>query len=99
MRRSRAREWRMTPRVPAAGFYDSLASDYHKLYKDWTSASVRHGDIISRLLIRFGITPANGPITDVACGIGTQTLGMGEAGWSVIASDLTLTAVARAREE
>jgi SAM-dependent methyltransferase len=94
-----ARECQMTPRVPAASFYDSLASDYHKLYRDWTSSSARHGDIISRLLIQFGITPANRPIADVACGIGTQTLGMARAGWSVMASDVSSTAVARAREE
>lgn len=89
----------MTPQVPVASFYDSLASDYHKLYRDWTSSSTRHGDIIGRLLIQSGIDPANGPIADVACGIGTQTLGIARAGWSVIASDVSSAAVARASSE
>lgn len=89
----------MTSQVPVASFYDSLASDYHKLYRDWTSSSARHGDIIGRLLIQSGIDPANGPIADVACGIGTQTLGMARAGWSVIASDVSSAAVARASGE
>ncbi len=38
-------------------------------------------------------------ILDVACGIGTQALGLAQLGYQVTASDLSRAAVARARRE
>ncbi|MCB1046920.1 MAG: class I SAM-dependent methyltransferase [Calditrichaeota bacterium] len=43
--------------------------------------------------------PETSAILDVACGIGTQSLGLAALGWSVRASDLSPASVERARRE
>jgi len=76
-------------------FYDALAEHFHLIFEDW-DASMRHqGQIIARLLP----LPECGPILDVACGIGTQSLPLAALGYSVEASDVSRAAVARAERE
>jgi len=78
-----------------AQFYDALAEHYHLMFEDW-NASMRHqGQIIAKLLPN----PTCGPILDVACGIGTQSLPLAALGYSVEASDVSRAAVARAERE
>ena len=78
-----------------ARFYDALAEHYHFMFEDW-DASMRHqGQIIAKLLPN----PTCGPILDVACGIGTQSLPLAALGYSVEGSDVSVAQVARAERE
>jgi SAM-dependent methyltransferase len=78
-------------------FYNDLADLYHLVYEDWPSRVERQGQILSDL-IRFH-WPAATNITDVACGIGTQALGLAQHGFQIAASDLSVRAVERANGE
>jgi SAM-dependent methyltransferase len=79
-------------------FYDQLAPFYHLLYPNWEASVARQSRGIVTVLEEFGISPG-ARILDAACGIGTQTLGLAQLGYSVTASDLAPAAVARARAE
>ena len=81
-----------------ADFYDRLAPLYHLIYPDW-NASVRwQGEQLSALL--EAEWPGHGKrVLDVACGIGTQAIALAMRGYSVTASDLSVKAVERARQE
>lgn len=60
--------------MSTAQFYDGLADTYHALYPDWRSESRAQGEALDRLLSRWHHGPAD--VADVACGIGTQLLGL-----------------------
>ena len=79
-------------------FYDDLAPYYHLLYGDWDNAVSEQGLALSALLRELGVVPG-AAIHDGACGIGTQTLGLLDAGYRVSASDLSAGAVERLRLE
>jgi len=51
-------------------FYDALAPDYDAIFADWPASVARQGALLADLL-----ADAPDPILDVACGMGTQTLG------------------------
>ena len=78
-------------------FYDGLADTYHALYPDWGSAVRAQGQALHRLLSRWHASPAD--IADVACGIGTQLLGLADLGHRVFGADISARAVQRARRE
>jgi len=80
------------------GFYDPLAEHYHLLFKDWDASIERQASVLHALL---GSQLRDGPlkILDCSCGIGTQALGFASRGHSVVASDLSPAAVARAKRE
>ncbi len=78
--------------------YDDIAEVYHLVYVDWHDTVARHGAALDALLrARLGGGPFS--IRDVACGIGTQSLGLAALGHRVTASDIAVGAVARARRE
>jgi SAM-dependent methyltransferase len=79
-------------------FYDRLAPFYHLIYPDW-EASIRRqaADLDAILREHWGAGPL--AILDLACGIGTQALGLAALGHTVTGSDLSPPAVARARRE
>ncbi len=81
-----------------AGFYDDLAAYYHLVYPDWDDAIGRQAEALDRIIRGAGVPPAS-RVLDVACGIGTQSLGLARLGYAVTASDLSAGAVARARRE
>jgi SAM-dependent methyltransferase len=83
--------------MSAAQFYDSLADTYHALYPDWRSECVTQGRALHRLLSRWHPGPAD--IADVACGIGTQLIGLAALGHRVLGADISARAVQRARRE
>lgn len=79
-------------------FYDALAPFYHLIYPDWEASSARQAaalDVVVRAELGEG---ARRTVLDVACGIGTQALGMAALGYAVAASDLSAGAVRRLRE-
>jgi SAM-dependent methyltransferase len=84
-------------RVSAAQFYDGLADTYHALYPDWHGASRAQGTALHGLLSRWH--PGAADIADVACGIGTQLIGLAVLGHRVLGADISARAVQRARRE
>jgi glycine/sarcosine N-methyltransferase len=84
-------------RVSTAQFYDGLADTYHALYPDWRSASRAQGRTLDRLLSRWHHSPAD--IADVACGIGTQLIGLAGLRHRVLGAGISARAVRRARRE
>src|SRR5262249_30726242 len=79
-------------------FYDGLAPIYHLIYPAW-EASIRRQAIALDSLIRQHWGEEKLRILDVACGIGTQALGLAGLGHAVTALDLSPAAVERARAE
>ena len=79
-------------------FYDELSENYHLIYADWDEAVEQQGAALGRL-IRDILGPGPKRILDVACGIGTQALGLACRGHEVTGTDLSPGAVARARAE
>lgn len=79
-------------------FYDDLAASYHLILEDWQSSISRQADVLHSI-----ITDEWGGgvhrMVDVACGIGTQAIGLACRGYVVSASDLSANSVHRARYE
>jgi glycine/sarcosine N-methyltransferase len=78
----------------ARDFYDALAGDYHLIFEDWDASILRQGALIHSLL---GGYPQR--VLDVACGMGTQAIGLARLGHAVVARDLSPALVNRAMVE
>jgi SAM-dependent methyltransferase len=83
--------------MSTAQFYDGLADTYHALYPDWVGEGRTQAEALQRLLGRWHRGPAD--IADIACGIGTQLIGLAGLGHRLLGSDTSLRAVQRARRE
>jgi glycine/sarcosine N-methyltransferase len=79
-------------------FYDALAEHYHLLFEDWNQSIERQGAILNAIL-RSVLPRSPLRVLDCACGMGTQAIGLAQAGHHVVASDLSPSALARARRE
>lgn len=84
--------------VDPQAFYDSLAGDYHLMFGDWWTQAVWQGEVLDRILRSSGV-PDGATLLDCTCGIGTQALPLAARGYRVTGSDLSSSAVARARDE
>ncbi|MBR4473684.1 MAG: class I SAM-dependent methyltransferase [Oscillospiraceae bacterium] len=78
-------------------FYNSLASQYDKLFLDWQGATHEQATILNRILIDSGYDKT-AEILDCACGIGTQAIGLAALGYTVTASDISDRELAEATE-
>src|SRR4051812_26544130 len=89
----------MTPADRAA--YDPFAPYYHLVYENWAASVTRQGQALDRIIrdVSGGDDRAARTVLDVACGIGTQSLGLAALGYHVTASDLSGASVARAGKE
>ena len=87
----------MTPDATPAAFYDDLAADYHLIFADWDTAIAREAAIITGLMRDRGVTA--GPVLDASCGIGTQAIGLAQAGFAVTATDISPASVERCARE
>lgn len=79
-------------------FYDQLAPFYHLIFPDW-EASIQRQAAALDAIVREYWGEARLTILDVACGIGTQALGLAALGHRVTASDVSAEAIARAQRE
>jgi SAM-dependent methyltransferase len=79
-------------------FYASLTPFYHLLYPDWDKSISCQASMLEAI-IKDNWGEDNLKILDVACGIGTQCLGLASLGYEVTASDLSTHAVERAKQE
>ncbi len=79
-------------------FYDDLADYYHLMYENWDHSMARQAAILGSILEQFS-GKASAYVLDCACGIGTQSLGMAQRGHTVVGSDFSKSAVARAANE
>jgi 2-polyprenyl-3-methyl-5-hydroxy-6-metoxy-1,4-benzoquinol methylase len=78
-------------------FYDELADLYHLIFDDWSASIERQGQALSNLI--RSRWPHAASVADVACGIGTQALGLAARGFQIEASDIAERAVERANRE
>ncbi len=78
-------------------FYDSLATQYDKLFFDWHAIAKEQALILDRLFQDNGFDKRS-VILDCACGIGTQAIGLAALGYPVIASDISDEELKEARE-
>lgn len=78
-------------------FYDDLAPHYHLIFADWQASIERQAGQLGAVIDAHW--PAARRVLDVACGIGTQALGLARRGYEVTASDLSAREVERARQE
>jgi SAM-dependent methyltransferase len=79
-------------------FYDRLSPFYHLIFPDWDASIERQaGQLAGIIDDRWG--PGVRSVLDVACGIGTQAIGLAKRGFAVTASDLSAGAVERAKAE
>ena len=78
-------------------FYNNMASQYDKLFRDWQSTVREQAVILNRIFNDNGFDTA-AQILDCACGIGTQCIGLASLGYQVSASDISAGEISEARE-
>ncbi|MCB0154213.1 MAG: methyltransferase domain-containing protein [Anaerolineae bacterium] len=79
-------------------YYDHLTPYYSYIFQDWEASITRQAGILDSLIREF-IGPTARTVLDAACGIGTQSLGLAQLGYTVTASDLSAGEIERARRE
>lgn len=78
--------------------YDQVAPFYHLIFEDWDRSIARQSERLTQI-IRGVWGDECRLILDLTCGIGTQSIGLAQHGFTVTASDLSPAAVARASTE
>ncbi|MEA4907765.1 MAG: class I SAM-dependent methyltransferase [Anaerolineaceae bacterium] len=78
-------------------YYDQLAPYYQWLYADWEASVTRQAQALDGVLSEF-LGPRPHTVLDVACGVGTQSIGLARLGYQVTASDLSPAEVEQARQ-
>jgi SAM-dependent methyltransferase len=84
--------------VSVTEFYDALTPYYHLVYENWETSVERQGTVLDAV-IRSVLGEPRRSVLDLACGIGTQSLGLAARGYEVTGSDLCPAAIERARSE
>jgi SAM-dependent methyltransferase len=79
-------------------FYNQLAPQYKNLYQDWDESIAKQASTLDRVIKEY-FGDRIKTIRDVACGIGTQALGLSELGYRVIGSDISPDAIDLAQKE
>ena len=78
-------------------FYDNMAADYDKLFLDWQAATKEQAEILDKLFRTCGFDQS-AKILDCACGIGTQSIGLANLGYSLTSSDISDAELAEAAQ-
>lgn len=84
--------------MSAADFYDALTPYYHLIYGNWDEAIENQATKLDSI-IRDVWGEESHRLLDVACGIGTQALGLARLYYDVTASDISPKQVERAQAE
>jgi len=84
--------------MDSSAFYDKLAPFYHLIYQDWEASIQKQAAGLDSIIKERWGDRVN-EILDVACGVGTQSIGLASLGYAVTASDLSPGSVERARRE
>ena len=79
-------------------FYNTLAPYYKYIYANW-DASVKRQAVVLDGVIREYVGENAQTVLDVACGIGTQSLGLANLGYEVTASDISGGEIEQAKTE
>lgn len=79
-------------------YYDALAPYYKLMYMDWEKSVSRQANDLHSVIQEF-LGPGVENILDVACGIGTQSIGLAKLGYIVSASDISSEEIENARKE
>ena len=79
-------------------YYNRLAPYYKFIYPDWEKSLQSQAEALDSVIREF-IGKNSGTVLDVACGIGTQSIGLAKLGYHVTASDLSSAEVEQARQE
>lgn len=77
-------------------FYDNMASQYDKLFRDWNETTREQAVILDKIIAANGFDKT-ARILDCACGIGTQAIGLAALGYFVTASDISTEELAQAK--
>lgn len=81
-------------------FYNALAPYYKYVYSDWDASVERQANDLHEIIQEYlGEAESQRTILDVACGIGTQSIGLAMLGYPVTASDLSAGAIQKAKKE
>ncbi|MBR0373539.1 MAG: class I SAM-dependent methyltransferase [Mogibacterium sp.] len=78
-------------------FYDSLASQYDKFYRDWRETTRAEAVFLDGIFREYGFD-RTARLLDCACGIGTQAIGLAALGYAVTASDISAGELAEAQK-
>ncbi len=79
-------------------FYDQLSPFYHLIYPDWEASIARQSTQLDSVICELWGDRVK-TVLDAACGVGTQAIGLAQLGYQVTGSDISATAVARAKRE
>lgn len=79
-------------------YYDDLTPFYKLMYPDWEKSARRQANMLDSMLREYGRGKTE-TVLDVACGIGTQCIGLAQLGYKLSASDLSPVEVEHARVE
>jgi ribonuclease HI len=79
-------------------YYNGLAPYYKLIYPDWDASIARQATALDGVIREFfgkGVRH----ILDAACGIGTQSIGLAQLGYTITASDISPAEIEQARAE
>jgi glycine/sarcosine N-methyltransferase len=76
-------------------YCDDLAPYYSLIYDEWQAAVTRQAAWLDGLIKERCVDATR--ILDVACGIGTQAIGLAKLGYAVTANDISAAAVQEQR--
>jgi SAM-dependent methyltransferase len=79
-------------------YYNQLAPFYRYLFPDWEKSVVWHAQVLDSVIQEF-FGPQVRRILDAACGIGTQSIGLAQLGYQVVASDISAAELELACQE
>ena len=78
-------------------FYDNMAADYDKLFLDWQATTREQAEILDKIFRDYGMDQT-AQVLDCACGIGTQSIGLANLGYSLTSSDISDAELAEAAQ-
>lgn len=79
-------------------YYNVPAPYYQYIYEDWDASVEQQANILDELIKEYFGADAQ-DILDVACGIGTQSIGLAHLGYNIQGSDISLGELEYARIE